>query len=93
MYTSNDVFAFDNVDSAAGIGSLPYTSKDERFRGVIGRMDDNLSLTWVGKVSDLPIQTFQEVYVLVTTHNGASGDGDVEVTVKRRNLSIFRCRR
>jgi len=93
MYLSNDVFAFDNIDSSSGSGSLPYTSKDDRFRGDMGTMHDNLSLTWVGKVSDLPIQTFQEAYVLVTTHNGASGAGDVEVTVKRRNLSIFRCRR
>lgn len=93
MYLSNDVFAYDNIDEASGAGSLPYTSKDERFRGAMGTMHDNLSLTWVGKVTDLPIQTFQEAYVLVTTHNGISGDGDVEVTVKRRNLSIFRCRR
>lgn len=82
VYVSSDVF--DTADPKSSSGLSP-----EWLAGTLGEVHENVSLTWVGELSELPGDVLSlRVYANVWDTNSGAGSG-MSMEVKRRNLSCI----
>lgn len=81
VYVSSDVLVPDNP--------LAYAASPRWVTGTLGEVHENVSLTWVGELSELPGDVLSlRVYANVWNTNSGAGSG-MSMEVKRRNLSCI----